>query len=88
MKLVRTNRFKREFKKLPSHVREQAIRKLELLAVNPRHPSLRVKKIRGEVRGYRDVFEGSITMDYRFLFRVEEGSYTLLTCGTHDEFFK
>ncbi len=88
MKLVRSNRFKREFKKLPSHVREQVIKKLELLAANPRHPSLRVKKIRGEVRGYRDVFEGSITMDYRFLFRIEEGSYILLTCGTHDEFFK
>ena len=88
MKLVRTNRFKREFKRLPSHIRKQAIKKLELLVVNSRHPSLRVRKIRGEVRGYRDVFEGSITMDYRFLFRVEEGSYTLLTCGTHDEFFK
>ena len=88
MKLVRTQRFKREFKKLPEHIRKQAIRKLKLLLMNPRHPSLRVKKIRGEVRGYRDVFEGSITKDYRFLFRVEEGSYILLTCGTHDEFFK
>jgi len=88
MKLVRTQRFKREFKRLPEHIRKQAIRKLKLLLMNPRHPSLRVKKIRGEVRGYRDVFEGSITKDYRFLFRVEEGSYILLTCGTHDEFFK
>ena len=88
MRLVRTERFKREFRKLPEHIRKQAIRKLKLLVMNPRHPSLRVKKIRGEVRGYRDVFEGSITKDYRFLFRVEEGSYILLTCGTHDEFFK
>ena len=88
MKLVRTQRFKREFKRLPEHIRKQAMRKLKLLLMNPRHPSLRVKKIRGEIRGYRDVFEGSITKDYRFLFRVEEGSYILLTCGTHDEFFK
>lgn len=88
MKLVRTQRLKREFMKLPEHIRKQAIRKLKLLLMNPRHPSLRVKKIREEVRGYRDVFEGSITEDYRFLFRVEEGSYILLTCGTHDEFFK
>jgi mRNA interferase RelE/StbE len=88
MKLVRTERFKREFRKLPEHIRKQATRKLKLLVMNPRHSSLRVKKIRGEVRGYRDVFEGSITKDYRFLFRVEEGSYILLTCGSHDEFFK
>jgi mRNA-degrading endonuclease YafQ of YafQ-DinJ toxin-antitoxin module len=88
MKLVRTQRFKREFRKLPEHIREQAIRKLKLLLMNPRHRLLRVKKIRGEVRGYRDVFEGSITKDYRFLFRVEEGGYILFTCGTHDEFLK
>jgi mRNA-degrading endonuclease YafQ of YafQ-DinJ toxin-antitoxin module len=83
MKLVRTQRFKREFRKLPEH-----IRKLKLLLMNPLHPSLRVKEIREEVREYRDVSEGSITKDYRFLFRVEERSYILLTCGTHDEFFK
>jgi len=88
MKLVRTNRFKREFRKLPQNIKERAIGKLNLLIMNPRHPSLRVKKIKGEVRGYRDVFEASITKDYRFLFRVGEGCYTLLTCGTHDEFFK
>ena len=88
MKLVRTNQFKREFKKLPQHVKEQTIKKLNFLVLNPRHPSLRVKKIRGEVRGYKDVFEASITRDYRFLFRVEKGCYILLTCGTHDEFFR
>ncbi len=84
MKLIRTNQFKRDFGKLPQNVKEQAIRKLNLLVLNPRHPSLRAKKIRGEVKGYRDVFEGSITRNYRFLFRVEKDSYI----GTHDEFFK
>jgi mRNA-degrading endonuclease YafQ of YafQ-DinJ toxin-antitoxin module len=88
MRLLRTNQFKREFKKLPQQVKERANRKLKLLLMNPRHPSLRVKKIKGEVRGYKDVFEGRITRNYRFLFRVEEDSYVLLTCGTHDEFFK
>jgi len=88
MRLVRTDQFKREFKKLPQHIRKQAIRKLELLIVNPRHPSLRTKKIKGEIRGYKDVFEGSITKNYRFLFRVEQDSYILLTCGSHDEFFR
>lgn len=48
MKLVRTERFKREFRKLPEHIRKQAIRKLKLLVMNPRHPSLRVKKIKGK----------------------------------------
>ncbi len=55
MKLVRTNQFKREFKKLPRHIQEKVIRKLELLVMNPRHPSLRVKKIKGAVRGYKNV---------------------------------
>ena len=38
MKLVRTNQFKREFKKLPQHIKEQAVKKLRLLIMNPRHP--------------------------------------------------
>jgi len=88
MKLVRTERFKKKFKNLPEYIRELTIKKLDLLLINPHHPSLRVRKIKGIVEGFRDAFEASITMNYRFLFRIEDDSYILLTCGTHDELFK
>ena len=44
------------------------------------HPSLRVKR----VRKYQDVFEGSINMDYRFLFQITTDAYILLRIGRHD----
>jgi len=88
MNLVRTERFKKKYRNLPEHIRELTIKKLDLLLISPYHPSLRVKKIKGIVEGFRDVFEASITMNYRFLFRIENDSYILLICGTHDELFK
>jgi mRNA interferase RelE/StbE len=88
MNLVRTERFKKKFKNLPEHIKELMIKKLDLLLMNPHHPSLRVKKIKGVVEGFKNVFEASITMNYRFLFRREDDNYILLTCGTHDELFK
>lgn len=50
------------------------------MARNITHPSLRVKR----VQKYRHVYEGSINMDYRFLFLVTEDAYVLLRIGRHD----
>ena len=80
MKLTQVNRFKRDYKKLPLHIRKQTDRKLQYLVNDITHPSLRIKR----VRKYTDVFEGSITKDYRFLFQITREGYTLLRIGTHD----
>ena len=81
MELVFTKPFIRDYKKLPKNIQENVDRKLSFLLQNMRHPSLRVKK----VRGYDDVWEGSITMNYRFFFRRAEDKYILLRVGTHNE---
>jgi len=80
MKFVRTNHFKRDYKKLPPTIQELTDKKLRLLAQEVSHPSLRVKK----VQGLRNVFEGSITMDYRFLFQITSEGYVLLRIGKHE----
>ena len=80
MKLTRASRFKRDYKKLPSDIQKQTDRKLQYLASDITHPSLRIKR----VRKYTGVFEGSITKDYRFLFQITGEGYTLLRIGTHD----
>jgi mRNA-degrading endonuclease YafQ of YafQ-DinJ toxin-antitoxin module len=80
MKFVRTNHFKRDYKKLSPAVQELTDKKLRLLAQEVSHPSLRVKK----VQGLRNVFEGSITMDYRFLFQITSEGYILLRIGKHE----
>lgn len=80
MKLSRTNRFVRDYKQLPARIQKQADRKLLYLARDISHPSLRVKR----VRKYKDIFEGSITKDYRFLFQIATDAYILLRIGRHD----
>lgn len=56
--------------------------KLKLLAQNPFHPSLRTKK----VQGLDKVFEMSVNMDIRILWRYENGIIILLIdIGHHKE---
>ena len=80
MTLVRTDRFKHDYQRLPKHIQKQTDRKLRYLVTDITHPSLRIKR----VRRYNEVFEGSITKDYRFLFQTTPDGYVLLRIGTHD----
>ena len=89
MKLARTHLFKNDFLKLPENIKGRAEKALRLLATDPYHPSLHIKKTKGEVlKGYHNVFEGRFSESYRFLFLIEGDTYVLLRCGKHDEFFK
>ncbi len=87
MRLNPTPQFKKDVSRLTQRIQQQLKKKLELLLRDARHPSLRTRKIKGEVLGFRNVFEGSITKNYRFLFRREGDAYILLRCGTHTEIF-
>ena len=89
MKLARTHLFKNDFLKLPESIKRRSEKVLRLLAADPYHPSLHIKKTKGEVlQGYHNVFEGRFSKSYRFLFLIEGDTYVLLRCGKHDEFFK
>ena len=84
MKFVRSEKFKKCFVSLLSKVQKTAEKKLLLLAQNLRHPSLRAKKIEGTV----DIWEASITMNYRVTFRIEKDELHLRVIGKHDEALK
>jgi mRNA interferase RelE/StbE len=89
MRILRTEQFKRDFQKLPIKIKRRTQEALRLLLSNPRHPSLRIKKVRGEIlKGYTNIFEGRITRDYRFFFLIETDVYILLRCGKHEEYLK
>jgi len=79
MRLLRTERFKRDRDKLPGPVQEQLERKLRYLAEDLAHPSLRVKRI----QKYGDLYEGSINMQYRFMFEMTTDAYILVRVGKH-----
>ncbi len=79
MKVQRTDRFKKDYQKLPSDIQRQVDQKLRFLIRDPRHPSLRIHKLRG-VEG---LWEFSVTMNYRVLFEIEGEYYVLLGVGPH-----
>lgn len=81
MQIIRTDIFKNQFKKLPQSIKEQAKKQLGLLLENPKHPSLRVKKIKGQTE---DIFEAKVSRSYRFTFKIDGEYYILRKIGTHD----
>ena len=78
---VFTDKFKKHFGKLNNVEKKQLKSKLQLLAENPMHPSLRTKRIQGT----KDLFECSVNMDIRIIW-FYEGSVLiiLLDVGHHD----
>jgi hypothetical protein len=56
-------------------------KKLKLLIENPRHPSLRVKKIKGQ----KEIFEASITMSIRITWQYYDDGILLRNLGEHDK---
>jgi mRNA interferase RelE/StbE len=56
-------------------------KKIKLLLENPRHPSLRVKKIKGQ----NDIFEASITMKIRITWQYYHDGILLRNLGEHDK---
>jgi len=85
--LISTDHFEKDCQKLPQYIQKQTEKKLRLFATNPFHPSLRTQKAEGEVLGFRDVYEVSITMKYCFLYRIVGDTCELLRVGTHDQIF-
>ena len=59
---------------------------LQLLELNPRHPSLKMHKLKGKAE---DLFAVSINISYRILlfFFIAEDVVIPVNIGTHDEVY-
>ncbi|HBY97935.1 MAG: type II toxin-antitoxin system RelE/ParE family toxin [Ardenticatenaceae bacterium] len=79
MKVRRTDRFKKDYQKLPADIQQRVDQKLRFLLRDPRHPSLRVHK----VQGVEGLWEFSVTMNHRVIFEIEGEYYLLLRVGPH-----
>lgn len=80
MKLQPTERFRKDYERLPQPLQRRMNKALRFLLQNPRHPSIQIKKI----KGYENHWEGRVTLHYRFTFTIEGDTYILLRVGTHD----
>ena len=73
--------FEKQIKKISQVERKMVFKKVQMLAENPFHPSLRTKKI----QGIEDLFECSVNMNIRILWQYRDGKIILLLdIGHHD----
>ena len=79
MQLLRTERFKKDFKRLPSDIQERIGNTLERFVDNPRHPSLHMKKMEGAP----DIWELRVSDNYRITFQFVQEGVLLRRVGTH-----
>lgn len=73
-KIIATKAFEKRLKLLTVIEQKQVATKLKILQVDPYHPSLRTKKI----KGFQGIFECSVNIDIRILWRYE-GSEIIIT---------
>jgi mRNA-degrading endonuclease RelE of RelBE toxin-antitoxin system len=71
--------FDRGYVKLPENIQALAEKQLARLLENPHHPSLQVRKM----KGHKGLWEGRITIHYRFTFKIIGEIYYLRRIGTH-----
>jgi len=79
VKIRRTSSFLKDYKKLPEEIKPRVNKNLSLLFQNPRHPSLRLKKLKGT-----DKFAIRISKGYRMTLRYQDQILELRRVGTHD----
>lgn len=79
MIIRRTDAFLRDYRALPADIRERVEKQLRLLLEDYRHPSLRLKKLKGT-----DKFEIRISKGYRLTLRLNKEYMELRRVGTHD----
>ena len=77
-----SNRFKKEYNRLPQKIQKTFDEKFDLFLNNMSHPSIRAKQIQGT----KNRWEGSVTKNYRFTFEFTGNSVTFRRIGTPDIF--
>jgi mRNA-degrading endonuclease RelE of RelBE toxin-antitoxin system len=80
MKLVFTKPFIKAYRKLPQEIQQAFKNKLSFFIDDPSHPSLRIKKI----QGVKNLWEGRITINYRFTFSKHKDFLLFRAIGKHD----
>lgn len=81
------NRRAAKFLKKHRELKKQYLKTLQLLELNPHHPSLRLHALEGHLTGLHSV---SINISYRMTieFVIENDEIIPINVGTHDEVYR
>ena len=80
MRIYRTNKFKKQYKKLPVEIKNLFQKQMVLFFKNSGHNSLGIKKVQGVL----GIWEMRISKSYRLTFQKQDEVYMLRNIGTHD----
>lgn len=80
MRVAFTQEFQENYRSLPAGLRKKMDKAIRFLSVNPRHPSLQVKRIQGSSEHY---YEGRVDQSYRFVFTWIPNGVLLMAVGPH-----
>ncbi len=73
--------FEKQFRKLPRKIQQKALKAEKLFRSNSFHPSLRLHKLGGKLKGLWSI---SLDMKYRIVFKPLEDSIILfISIGVH-----
>lgn len=84
MDVLFTEQFEQAYEKLTTAERRSVRKALALLGDNPRHPSLRVKKMEGR----KDVWEARPSKRLRMTFEMAGETIFMRNVGEHDQVLK
>ncbi|MDP3301986.1 MAG: type II toxin-antitoxin system RelE/ParE family toxin [Sulfuricurvum sp.] len=78
-------KLKKFIKKHPE-ILERYVKTIEILEINPYHPSLRLHKLQGKLCEFHSI---SINMDYRVIidFIIQDNEIIPVDIGTHDDVY-
>jgi mRNA interferase RelE/StbE len=74
-----TERADKDYAALSANVRKAFGKQLEFLLENPRHPSLRAKKL----EGHDDLWQARVNRSWRFYFKAEGDEYAIIGIVPH-----
>ncbi len=80
MKVAFTVPFLNDYKGLSVRLQEQIDKQITRIIENPKHPSLRAKKM----EGHHSIWEARVTKGYRMTFEIKDDTFLFRRVGTHD----
>lgn len=80
MEIKLTHSFEDDYQELPLALQKVVDKKLLLLLINFKYPSLRIKKM----EGYENVWEARVNQGYRLTFSISKTTYIIRRVGPHD----
>ncbi len=79
--IIPTHQFERAYRRLSQKIQDQVDRTIDLLIIDPRHPSLRTHKRKDD----KTVWQARVTSSYRIYFQMEGETITLVTVTAHEK---